>query len=65
MIMLQDAGYIKGIACTKTMEDDKMYICEPIQPVITLKGLEYLSENSLMKKAADLMKGIMDTVPGM
>lgn len=65
LIMLQDAGYIKGIVCTKTMDDDKMHICEPIQPVITLKGLEYLSENALMKKAANLMKGIKDTIPGM
>lgn len=65
LIMLQDAGYIKGIVCAKALDDDKMHICEPIQPVITLKGLEYLSENTLMKKAANLMRGIKDTVPGM
>lgn len=65
LIMLQDAGYIQGIVCTKAIENDKMHICEPIQPVITLKGLEYLSENTLMKKAANLMRGIKDTVPGM
>ena len=31
---------------------------------ITLKGLEYLSENSLMKKAANLAKSIKETIPG-
>ena len=32
---------------------------------ITLKGLEYLEENSAMKKAAALIKGIKDTIPGL
>ena len=31
---------------------------------ITLKGLEYLSEDSLMKKAANLAKSIKETIPG-
>ncbi len=30
------------------------------RPEITLKGLEYLEENSLMKKAAGIAKGIID-----
>lgn len=33
--------------------------------VITLKGLEYLSENTLMKKSANIVKGIKETVPGL
>jgi len=64
LIMMQDNGYVTGIVCTRTASDDKRHIVEPIKPVITLKGLEYLSENSLMKKAAGLVKGIKDTVPG-
>ena len=32
---------------------------------ITLKGLEYLEENATMKKAAALLKGIKETVPGL
>ena len=32
---------------------------------LTLKGLEYLEENSLMKKAADLAKGIVGTAANM
>ena len=35
------------------------------RPEITLKGLEYLEENSLMKKAANLAKGIKETIPGL
>lgn len=63
LIMMQDEGYIKGIVCTRSAGEDKRHIVEPIKPVITLKGLEYLSENSFMKKAANLAKGIKDFAP--
>ena len=33
-------------------------------PRITLKGLQYLEENSMMKKAAAAAKGIKDMIPG-
>ena len=33
------------------------------QSRITLKGLEYLQENSMMKKAAAFLKTIKETVP--
>ena len=33
-----------------------------IRPEITLKGLEYLEENSLMKEAARLIQGISNIV---
>lgn len=33
------------------------------EPSITLKGLEYLQENSLMKKAANLAKGVHEVIP--
>ena len=29
-----------------------------------LKGLEYLAENTMMKKAAELAKGIKEIIPG-
>jgi len=64
LIMLQDSGYIKGIICTQSFSDDKRHLTEPIAPVITLKGLEYLSENSVMQKVAKLLKGIKDMTPG-
>ena len=35
------------------------------RPELTLKGLEYLEENSLMRKAADLAKGKVETASNM
>ena len=32
---------------------------------ITLKGLEYLQENSMMKKVYNAVKGIKDITPGL
>lgn len=62
LILLQKEGYIDGIVITKTLSDDKPHIAKPIKPNITLKGLEYLAENSLLKKAGDMLKGIVETV---
>lgn len=62
LIMLQDNGYIDGIIYVRTLSSDRAHITEPIRPSITLKGLEYLAENSLMKKAGDLLRGVIDIV---
>lgn len=63
MIMLAKEGYVDGVVYDQTSADYCPHIEEPIMPVITLKGLEYLSENSMMKKAANIAKGIIETVP--
>ncbi len=52
LIMLQDAGYIKGVSIEQYIADDKPTVDTSSQIELTLKGLEYLAENSLMKKAA-------------
>ena len=65
LIMLSKEGYIEGIVYDQVLADYSPHICEPIHPVITLKGLEYLAENNLMKKAANVIKGIKETIPGM
>ncbi len=57
LIMLAKAGYIEGIAYTQCCGEYSPKIEQPITPVITIKGLEYLEENSLMKKAKDLVMG--------
>ncbi len=54
--MLKNEGYIAGISCKYGIQGD--CIISVSNPKITLKGLEYLYENDLMKKAADLAKGI-------
>lgn len=56
LILMQDEGYIKGLVLSKTLEDTFRHISEPIKPQITIKGLEYLSENSFMGKAKEALK---------
>ena len=65
IIMLAKSGYVEGVIYDQCSSDYSPHIEEPIAPVITLKGLEYLSDNSLMKKAANILKGIKEAVPGL
>lgn len=60
LIMLQKEGYIEGIIVSMSLSDDKPHIAKPIKPLITLRGLEYLAENSLVKKAGKTLKGIVE-----
>ena len=60
--MMLDVGYIKGVEITEYITGDKDIDCEDIQ--ITLKGLEYLQENSIMRKIYKGAKGIKDITPG-
>lgn len=62
MLMLMESGYIVGVKVAKSI-GGIWYDFRDIR--ITLKGLEYLNENSTMKKAANLIKGIKDTLPGL
>ena len=62
MILLQQAGYINGVQWTQTMSDYSPRLVHPITPHITLKGLEYVEENVLMKKAANLIRGVVETI---
>ena len=61
MEMLLDAGYIKGVTIQKYVTGETNVDAEDIQ--ITLKGLEYLSENSIMQKMYKAAKGITDLIP--
>ena len=60
MIEFARAGYIDGVRYTQTLGDKFPHIAYPITPRITLRGMEYLEENSLMKKAAAVAKGLVD-----
>ena len=64
LIMLVKAGYIEGVSYDQCFADYGPRIVEPIKPIITMKGLEYLADNSMMKKAAELAKGIKEVIPG-
>lgn len=61
MEMLLDAGYIKGVTIQKYVTGETNVDAEDIR--ITLKGLEYLSENSIMQKRYKTAKGITDLIP--
>ena len=56
LILMQDDGYIKGLVLAKEMGEMYRHIAEPIKPQITIRGLEYLAENSLMAKAKEALR---------
>jgi molybdenum-dependent DNA-binding transcriptional regulator ModE len=62
--MLVDNNYIEDVSIT-TYIHEKVGTPDVTNAKITLKGLEYLQENSMMKKAYKLAKGIKDVTPGM
>lgn len=62
LVQLQDSGYIQGLTVKRYIRQEP-FIKAPVAPKITLKGLEYLSENSMMKKAADFATGLVDHIP--
>lgn len=61
LAMLADAGYISGVGVTSF---DSVRRVTVSRPRITLAGLEYLEDNTLMKRAARVAKGIKDVIPG-
>jgi len=60
--MMYDVVYIKGVEITEYISGEKEIYCEDIQ--ITLKGLEYLQENSIMQRIYKTAKGVKDVLPG-
>lgn len=60
MEMLATERYVDG-ASVKRSADGFVSISFS-SPRITLHGLEYLQENSLMKKMADMAKGVIDVI---
>ena len=60
MEMLVNEGYITGVEVKRSVDGDMcMSVCNMR---ITMKGLEYLQENSLMKKASNMAKGIAGVI---
>ena len=62
--MLVANGYVTGIDTWNSMDCGYPRVAIT-RPEITIKGLEYLEENTFMKKAANVAKGIKDTIPGL
>lgn len=59
--MLADTGFVKGVRIYKNICDETQIEDEGIR--ITLKGLEYLTENSMMKRVYKAVKGIKEITP--
>lgn len=56
LIAMSDNGYIKGIIINRTPGDKFRHIVEPIYPEITIKGMEYLANDTFMSKAKEALK---------
>lgn len=61
--MMTDVGYIKGVTITKYITGDTEIDASGVR--ITLKGLEYLQENSIMRKIYNAAKGLKEITPGL
>lgn len=61
LAMLAEAGYVDGVA-VRYYDNERAVVVGP-RPRITLKGLEYLADNSAMARAARAARGIRDMLP--
>lgn len=60
MEMLAQNGYIQGVNVKYSIDGNVLISTSNTR--ITLKGLEYLNENSFMKKAANIAKGVKEII---
>ena len=61
MAMLLKEGYITGGEVWESFDVSYPKV-KLVRPEITLKGLEYLEENGLMKKAEEMLKEVIHIV---
>lgn len=61
--MMLDVGYIKGVNIGRSINGSLMVDAHSMR--ITLKGLEYLQENSIMRQMYNVAKGIKEIIPGL
>ena len=62
MALLVKNGYIEGVRVIRCDQSDAPIIKYTGCPEITMAGLQYLEENSMMKKAANLARGVIDII---
>lgn len=60
--MMEDVGYIKGVQINRCIDGTTDVDASEMR--ITLKGLEYLQENSIMRRMYKAAKGIKEITPG-
>lgn len=56
IILLQKDGFLDGIAYTQTLSDKFPHITGSIKPYITLKGIDFIENNSAMQKIKEDLK---------
>lgn len=61
--MLLKEGLIEGIGVDVDLAGN--FLISKGRPRITLKGIEYLENNSAMQRAMKMAKGIKDCIPGL
>lgn len=61
--MLMEDGNIKGVIFNDTIPPEQSTLNHPRDWRITSKGVEYLEENSLMRKAYKVVKEARDWLP--
>ncbi len=61
--MMADVGYVKGVQVKRYVTGDTIVDVSDMR--ITLKGLEYLQENTIMRKIYNAAKGVKDITPGL
>lgn len=59
--MMADVGYIKDVSIYRNVLGELQVEAKNVR--ITLKGLEYLQENSVMRKIYNAAKGITEIIP--
>lgn len=59
--MLVSEGYISGVQIYQTLDYSYPQVLM-VRPEISLKGLEFLSENQIMKRIANTAKGIVEVI---
>lgn len=62
MVMLIKNGYVEGAVVRKYTDSESYVILSTDNMRITLKGLEYLYENSIMRKIAQGLTGAVEIV---
>ena len=60
MLELIDRGYVKGFK--KKQGDDRIKVV-PVEPSITMTGVEFLLDNSMMAKAKNFIMEAKDFIP--
>ena len=61
--MLKDDGYVKGTELLDVIPPEMSQINHPRSWYITSTGIQYLEENSLIRKAYNTLKEAKDWLP--